>query len=55
MPAITCSSVVLPEPLRPISTTCSPAATSKLRMSRIGSSAAVGLAKRLADVLEQQH
>ena len=27
MPAITCRRVVLPDPLRPISTACSPAAT----------------------------
>ena len=37
MPAIRCNSVVFPEPLRPTSTICSPAATTNCPTSRIGS------------------
>src|SRR5690606_40884574 len=37
MPAITCSSVVLPQPLRPTSTICSPSCTSNRGISKIGS------------------
>ncbi len=55
MPAITCSSVVLPQPLSPISTACSPAATWNSLMLRIGSGRAVGLAKRLAEIFELEH
>ena len=54
-PAITFSSVVLPPPLRPRMTTCSPATTSSRGTSRIGKPAAVRLAVRLLDVFDQEH
>jgi hypothetical protein len=44
MPAITCKSVVLPQPLRPISAICSPAATLNSGISRIGSRVPSGCA-----------
>ena len=55
MPAMTCSSVVLPQPLWPTSTTCSPAATAEIGDIQHRQLRAVRLPERLLQVFQLQH